>query len=87
MRLDAVDGMTKQLHKLSTTLVKGVNVDEKDDSDDHTTWRGARAPPPYVGLWSQSVSLESIAEACGSDDASFCRRPGWRYASRTGRHE
>ena len=65
MRHDAVD------EQLSGTHVKGVNVDEKEDSDDAATVRGAGAPPPYEEFWSQSVSVESAAEACGNGDAAF----------------
>ena len=52
MRHDAVD------EQLSGTHVKGVNVDEKEDSDDAATVRGAGAPPAYVELSSQFTSLE-----------------------------
>ena len=40
-------------------------------SETDNTGHGGGAPPAYVELSSHFVSLESAAEACGNDDASF----------------
>ena len=51
---------------VATKITKGLNVDEREDSDDDTAAHGVAAPPPYMALSLQFRSLESAATACGN---------------------